>query len=771
MGQGRKSSIIEKIIAHTSMVPELTAKAIDEKERLSTVSTAVMSGEDGRLPLSIKLIYGSPRFTIRAAFIIIGIYANLYYINLGASINKMAFYIAAGRSFDVMTDPFMGWISDSTRSRWGRRKPYLLPGTILYSFVYVLFWSPWIQHVGSRDGGSCEGGDINEWFGITYILFFCMDTFTSVPYYALGAELTDSAEERNSVYFWQNLFGQLGTLIGMAAPAMMLNIMGSEESSYTATALCFAAVHVAGIALILKYIEERPLPTVAVAPFAVNFVRVLSNKAFQPLLASWFFDWGSLGLLSAMFPLFIQYIIIAPSDPPNYEESAKATLYLAYCSIALFVAAILSMPVWLKIGQVVGKRKAWLAYNIWNSITCPWFLLLGRDDAGSMPMMCILISVLNGTAVGGQFFVDSVTADVIDYDEFLYGNRIEGAFSTLNTFIPKIILVATTALPLAFISYAGFGESIGPDKYLEINPGINETIARALYGETCIDSTTCLAACPKAPVGQPEEVKLLIRWLFAGVPTMLTIISCVIKLYYPIRSPAIMHGIQEGIKKQRTGKAAEDPVNGNMVRRMKFNAQDIRQQKWVWALQHFSKHTVRCYKERCDGADGAAGAQWWLVFHMAVQSVVGILILVASLIAVIVSVSHGYLEVNEKSWIPTASCVIFGGSFTFFAFALMRLAVARRMNRTHDAAPNADRLTDRFLNRICSQDEQETGIELWGDDEHDMGTEMNTTSKQRQSLQDARVANTGEEVANPVSPTQSHRLSDGAMSGHKPNEI
>jgi Na+/melibiose symporter-like transporter len=241
----------------------------------------------------------------------------------------------------------------------------------------------------------------------------------------------------------------------------------------------------------------------------------------QPLLLSWFFDWGSLGLLSAMFPLFIQYVIIEPSTPPNYEESEKATLYLAYCSIALFVSAILSMPAWLKIGELLGKRRAWLAYNVWNSITCPWFLLLGRDDAGSMPVACILLSILNGTAVGGQFFVDSVTADVIDYDEFLYGNRIEGAFSTLNTFIPKIILVATTALPLAFISYAGFTESIGPDTYMAMNPAVNQTFARSLYGETCVDVSTCLAACPKAPQGQPEAV----RWspLLTTLLTVLTI--------------------------------------------------------------------------------------------------------------------------------------------------------------------------------------------------------------------------------------------------------
>jgi GPH family glycoside/pentoside/hexuronide:cation symporter len=222
----------------------------------------------GKLPLYIKLFYGVPRFTIRASFIVIGIYSNLFYLSLGADIKLMAFFVAAGRSLDVLTDPLMGWVSDRHKSPWGRRKPFLLPGMIAYNICQILFWNP-PTGLGSTD--------VTYWFGFSYLLFFCADTFTSVPYYALGAELTDDSDERNSVYFWQNLFGQVGTLVGMGLPALLTEMLGSDAAAFSIVGIVFSAVHATGILLILKYIKERPLPDMNIPPFAVNVSAVSTH--------------------------------------------------------------------------------------------------------------------------------------------------------------------------------------------------------------------------------------------------------------------------------------------------------------------------------------------------------------------------------------------------------------------------------------------------------------------------------------------------------------
>ena len=120
-----------------------------------------------------------------------------------------------------------------------------------------------------------EGMDtmaLNHWFGLTYMCFFFAETFTSIPYYALGAELTDSYQERNSVYFWQNGFGQVGTLVGMMLPAGIIIMTEDERLAYTVMAIMFATVHATGMLGILLVLKERPLdPNTVAAPFVAIF--------------------------------------------------------------------------------------------------------------------------------------------------------------------------------------------------------------------------------------------------------------------------------------------------------------------------------------------------------------------------------------------------------------------------------------------------------------------------------------------------------------------
>ena len=169
--------------------------------------------------------------------------------------------------------------------------------------------------------------------------------------------------------------------------------------------------------------------------------------------------------------------------------------------------------------------------------------------------------------------------------------------------------------------------------------------------------------------------------------------------------------------------------------------QDQKEQSWVWALQHFGKYTVRRYKERSAGPGGPQAAQWWLVFHMLLQTIfgtcaiaipplllpsadmvlphplsthAGVAICIASLILIIWSVSEGFLESNKKSWVPTFACVVFGAFFTDAVFAALRLEVAQKMRRTHDAC-DGDLLLNRFLYRIVDKDEEQGPADLWED--------------------------------------------------------
>ena len=136
-----------------------------------------------------------------------GTYVNLFYLSVGANISYMAFFIALARSLDVVTDPAMAWWTDNgCRTRFGRRKPFLVCGMFLYNISWYLFLTP---------PASLEHPGISIWFGLLFTCFYLCDTLTQIPYLAFGTEFTNSYTERNSLWFFSNGAGNVGTLLGM----------------------------------------------------------------------------------------------------------------------------------------------------------------------------------------------------------------------------------------------------------------------------------------------------------------------------------------------------------------------------------------------------------------------------------------------------------------------------------------------------------------------------------------------------------------------------
>jgi hypothetical protein len=123
---------------------------------------------------------------------------------------------------DILVDPIMGNITDRTRTRWGRRRIFTLCGCLFYgAFFFLLFSPPTAIIMGGREAGSALGADISPargshmpivlWFGFFYWLFYLMDSFSNVPYEALGPELTDCEAERNNLFFISKLFNMVRT--------------------------------------------------------------------------------------------------------------------------------------------------------------------------------------------------------------------------------------------------------------------------------------------------------------------------------------------------------------------------------------------------------------------------------------------------------------------------------------------------------------------------------------------------------------------------------
>lgn len=137
----------------------------------------------------------------------------LFYESIGASLLYMSFFVALARAVEIILKPFVAHISDITNTQFGRRKPYMVFGCFFYAFFLVMLFCAPSMKVGSTY--------ISIWFGIFYTLFFIADTFTNVPYLALGPELSTNSKEREKLYLYFYVFQYVGVLFAAAAPVFL----------------------------------------------------------------------------------------------------------------------------------------------------------------------------------------------------------------------------------------------------------------------------------------------------------------------------------------------------------------------------------------------------------------------------------------------------------------------------------------------------------------------------------------------------------------------
>ena len=151
----------------------------------------------GALPLWRKALYGLPQLSMMSATLLITVHGTIFFMSIGARVAFIGFFTALARSFDVITDPLMAYISDNTKTRHGRRRPFMFVGCWGYALFYVLLFSP---PVALGELG------IAVWFGAFYLIFYLFDTLTNVPYGALGPELSCDSTERSSLFFFVGFF-------------------------------------------------------------------------------------------------------------------------------------------------------------------------------------------------------------------------------------------------------------------------------------------------------------------------------------------------------------------------------------------------------------------------------------------------------------------------------------------------------------------------------------------------------------------------------------
>ena len=194
--------------------------------------------DEGILPLRIKVSFAAPTFSTLPITLLLAAYANQFYEMLGASLAYMSFFIALARCFDVLSDPGMSYLTDTFSSRFGRRKPFMIIGCLPYAVLLTLLLSPPNPVLVSERS-------LSLWFGFFYFFFYLANTFSNIPYDALGPELTDNYEDRSRLFFVSGLFDGFGSLVAVLCPgqpvsqsvSQSVRQAGSSHKPHTGAAL------------------------------------------------------------------------------------------------------------------------------------------------------------------------------------------------------------------------------------------------------------------------------------------------------------------------------------------------------------------------------------------------------------------------------------------------------------------------------------------------------------------------------------------------------
>lgn len=358
-----------------------------------------------------------------------------YASDVGVPLALVGTIMIAVRIFDVITDPLMGYISDHTRSRFGRRRPWILAATpILMLSIYQLFLPP---------------ADADGWHMLIWSMVLSIGTtMMLIPYYAWGAELSTDYNERSRITGGRAMAGVMGSLTAQLVPAAALIFfgMGGSAAVLEIVGITMLIVMPVCVALTLLNTPEAQIEVRSTLPVIRGLKIMWENQPFKLLVVA--FMIGSIGL-NITTPLYIFFI----ADVLGAEDQAIFMLTFFY------LTSFFAVPFWVWLSRRIGKHRAYIASFVVIACAHPFYLLLGEGDFWFM----LPITVATGFAAGGfaQALPNSMKADVIDLDNLASGENRAALFFSSWSFAQKATSSVGAAIAMFGLALFGFDAAPG----------------------------------------------------------------------------------------------------------------------------------------------------------------------------------------------------------------------------------------------------------------------------------------------------------------------
>lgn len=381
--------------------------------------------------MKTKILYSSGSFATTLAYqtfttLIIFFYVDTLKLDPALVGLGWAFY----GIWNAVNDPLAGYIGDRTRTRWGRRIPYIVFGAVPLAIFFAFLWNP-----------PFPAGSGWTLFGYFLIIIFCFDTlwtFVALNYTALFPEMFVTVEDRAQVSAWRQVFNVLGVFCAMGLSPVIYSFWG-----WAALGWLYGLLTAAVLFLTVMVSRERPEFSREEPLNLFEGLRAtVVNRAFLVFIGALICIWLAFQMIQATLPFFATYVLQIPKDEP-----LKLSALLALPLIIVLPA----LPLWRQAAVRWGAATAlgWAVALFALALIPLWFV---RDFLGAV----IAIGFL-GVGLGGLWLLpDLLIADIIDEDELKTGVRREGLYFGMNGLLIRLAFTLQGLIMGAVFRWSGY---------------------------------------------------------------------------------------------------------------------------------------------------------------------------------------------------------------------------------------------------------------------------------------------------------------------------
>ena len=391
-----------------------------------------MADTTGKLRTRTKLFYGIGDLGNALVNSAIQFFLMKFYTDAALILPALAGNaLLIGKIWDAVNDPLFGWITDKTKSRFGKRRVFMIFGAIPLGIAIALLWFvPQADRIWTF-----------VWIAGTFILFDTLWTLTNVPYYALTSELTDDYDERSSLTTYRMVMAVPAYLVGAALTPAIVGLFALQRTGYAFIGIVYGVICAVVLLISAAGLRERKELVVSkpeASPIK-SFLIAIRNKPFAWLCGTYFIVNISFAFIKILMIYYIEYQLLM---------KAESSLVMGL----MLICVTISLPFWQWISRKIDKGPAYgLGMLIGGTAVVLTFFLPHHSTA-----LIYLIAVLAGFGFSAQWiFPWAMVADVADYDRLETGQQRSGVYYGIWGLATKI----SEALALAAVGWilTGFG--------------------------------------------------------------------------------------------------------------------------------------------------------------------------------------------------------------------------------------------------------------------------------------------------------------------------